>query len=98
MQRPPRSRAALAAALALALLATPACRRPRERAYTKEQERAVSAAVTATRPEVKRPLEVAFREGVRLIAADLDRDAVRPGESVDVTWTWEATADQEGGW
>jgi hypothetical protein len=98
MQRPPRSHAALAAALALSLLATPACRRPRERAYTKEQERAVSAAVTATRPEVKRPLDVTFREGVRLIAAELDRDAIRPGETVEVTWTWEALADLEGGW
>jgi hypothetical protein len=74
------------------------CRKPRERAFTKEQERAVDAAVSATRPEVARPLDVTFREGVRLVAAEVDLAAVRPGDSVEVTWTWEALADLEGGW
>jgi hypothetical protein len=86
-------------ALLVAQTTAVGCRRPRERAYTKEQERLIGDAILASAPQLANPLNVDFREGVRLIGVELDRPAVRRGESVEVTWVWEALADiDEGGW
>lgn len=83
--------------LCLALGAS-GCRRPRERAYTKEQERVIAEAIVGTRPEVKKALDIEFAEGVRLVAADTDGKPVRRGDAIEVTWVWEALQDIEGGW
>jgi len=84
--------------LALAVALSAGCRRPRERAYTKEQGRVIAEAIMDTRPAVKNPLDVDFVEGIRLVAVDMAGDSVRPGDTLQVTWTWEALADVEGGW
>lgn len=86
---------ALSLCLALCLAG---CRRPRERAYTKEQERVIAQSIVDTRPVVKKALDVDFVEGVRLVAADTDGKPVRRGDAIEVTWVWEALQDIEGGW
>lgn len=84
-------------ALALTTLAT-GCRRPRERAWTKEQERQVQAAILSEAPKPQRPVGAVFDDKVRLIGVDLDRDEVRPGDRLTVTWYWESLAEAPGPW
>lgn len=86
--------------LALAIVAASsfACRGPRQRALTKEQERQVAAAVLSERPTPQIPIDAVFDDKLRLIGVDLERDTVRPGDSLTVTWYWESLAEAPGAW
>ncbi|HRE90643.1 MAG TPA: hypothetical protein PK095_16070, partial [Myxococcota bacterium] len=66
----------LALVLLLAALVLGACRRPRERAWTKEQERTVQAAILAEAPTPQVPVGAVFDDKVRLLGVDLDRKEV----------------------
>jgi len=55
------------------------------------------AALLTTKPELAAPLEIDFGSEVRLLALDLPAE-VHPGDTVDLTWTWEARGRLEGGW
>ena len=85
-------------ALIVGALALGACRSPRQRAWTKEQERQVAAALLAERPTPQIPIDAVFDDALRLIGVDLDRTSVRPGDSVTVTWYWESLAEAPGDW
>src|SRR5688572_8318048 len=96
-----RSRSRLASVLVLALAATLAlagCRKPRQRAFTKDQERTISAALLTTAPTPQFPINAIFDGKVRLIGVDLDKREVRPGDAFTVTWYWECLAEAGGDW
>ena len=96
-----RSRYRLAVLLVLALstaVALSACRKPRQRAFTKDQERTISAALLTTPPTPQIPVNAIFDGKVRLIGVDLDKRDVRPGDAFTVTWYWESLAEVEGDW
>ena len=48
-------------------------------------------------PDIAAPLGIELGDEVRLLAVDLPARA-RPGESIDVTWTFEARGRLAGGW
>jgi hypothetical protein len=94
-----RSRpAAVSVTFVAMVLALGACRKPRERAWTKEQERTVVAAMLTEKPTPQIPIDAVFDDRLRLIGADLERTEVRPGDSVKVTWYWESLAEAPGAW
>ena len=88
----------LALVLLLAALLLGACRRPRERAWTKEQERTVQAAILAEAPTPQVSVGAVFDDKIRLIGVDLDRKEVRPGDRLTITWYWESLAEAPGPW
>lgn len=85
-------------AIVLVGLALGGCRGPRQRAWTKEQERQVAAAMLSERPTPQIPVDAVFDDALRLIGVDLDRTSVRPGDSLTVTWYWESLAEAQGDW
>ena len=54
-------------------------------------------AVTTERPAVARPIAVDFGDEVRLIGVDAPATA-KAGDTIDVTWTFEARGRLDGGW
>ncbi len=95
----PRMRTRFVAFVLLSLvLGFTACRRPRERAFTKEQERQIQGALLASPPSPKFPIGAVMDQKVRIIGVDLDKNEVRPGDAVRVTWYWESLADAGPGW
>jgi arylsulfatase A-like enzyme len=50
------------------------------------------------RPDIAAPLDVEFGSAARLLAVDIPDAPVRPGESVDVTFTWEARGSLPDDW
>ncbi len=89
---------ALTLVIGLVAVAFTGCRRPRERAWTKEQERTVNAAILTERPKPKMVVDAVFDDRVRLVGADIDKTEVRPGDSFTVTWYWESLAEAPGPW
>ncbi|MFO0751346.1 MAG: carbohydrate-binding family 9-like protein, partial [Myxococcota bacterium] len=98
-----RSRVRLHALLALvAVLALAAglagCRKPRQRAFTKDQERQISAALLPSAPTPQVPINAVFDGKVRLIGVDIEKPEVRPGDTLTITWYWESLAEAPGDW
>ena len=89
---------AVSVVVALALASSLGCRSPRQRAWTKEQEGQVAAAMLKEAPKPQIPVDAVFDDKIRLIGVDLDRTEVRPGEAVTVTWYWESLAEAQGAW
>jgi len=83
--------------LALAV-ALGGCRKPRERALTKDQQRQIEEAILAEAPTPQIPIGATFDDRVRLIGVDVDRPQIAPGQSLKVTWYWESLAAAPGGW
>lgn len=54
-------------------------------------------ALLATRPQVATPLDADLGDSVRLLAVDAP-SSVRPGEAIQLTWTFEARATVAPGW
>ncbi len=54
-------------------------------------------AVLAQPPQIAKPINADFDPGVRLLAVDAPATA-KPGETIDVTWTWQAMAAPPRGW
>ncbi len=50
------------------------------------------------RPTIAEPLNVELGDKLRLLSVDLPSGTVRPGDSVDVTYTWEALGQPAEGW
>ncbi|MEO6775209.1 MAG: sulfatase-like hydrolase/transferase [Kofleriaceae bacterium] len=78
-----------------------ACRELRDRlARWYDHETIPAGAVEALlpgRPTIGKPLDVDFGGRVRLLAVDVPTTA-KPGETVDVTWTWQALGRGPDGW
>lgn len=90
---------ALAGVVALGLsLAASGCRKPRERANTKAQQRVIDEAILADRPTPTVPVGAVLDHKLRLIGVDIDKTQVRPGEGFKVTWYWEAIEAAPEGW
>ena len=85
----------LALALALALVA---CRKPRERVNTKQQQRQVETALLDAAPTPMIPVGATLDGKIRLIGVDLDKREVRPGQTFTLTWYWECLEEAPGGW
>ncbi|MFT7582561.1 MAG: hypothetical protein ACI9MR_004243 [Myxococcota bacterium] len=86
--------------LALLLLgvSAEACRKPRKRAYTKQQQQKVAEAVLETAPKPQTPADITLNDTIRYLGVDFDRSAVRPGGKLTATWYWEALKPAQGGW
>jgi hypothetical protein len=78
-----------------------ACKELRERlARWYDTETIPAGAVEAllpAKPAIAKPLDVDFGDSVRLLAVDVPATA-KPGDTVDVTWTWEARSRGPEGW
>ncbi|HEU0032392.1 MAG TPA: sulfatase-like hydrolase/transferase [Kofleriaceae bacterium] len=78
-----------------------ACRDTRsavERWYDLEQvPRGAAEALLPARPAIASPLDADLGPAVRLLAAEAT-PTVKPGETVTLTWTFEATGTPEPGW
>jgi len=84
--------------VALLALALGACRGPRQRAYTKDQERKRAAALLTAAPQPQVPINAVFDNKLRLIGVDYDVAQVRPGDTFTITWYWECLAEAPGDW
>lgn len=89
---------ALTLTAALALATVGGCRKPRERANTKEQQRQIDDALLSAQPTPMIPVNALLDGKVRLIGIDLDKREVQPGQQLKVTWYWESLAEAPGGW
>ncbi len=69
------------------------CRKPRKFVLTKEQQQQIQEALLEKVPEVEHPVGALFDGGVRLVGVDLEKDAVKPGQRLKVTWVWEVVED-----
>ncbi|HEY0193679.1 MAG TPA: sulfatase-like hydrolase/transferase [Kofleriaceae bacterium] len=73
-------------------------RRAVERWYDRAQIPAgASEALLPARPAIAAPLDIDFGEAVRLLAVDAPA-RVHPGDTVPLTWTFEARGPVEPGW
>jgi arylsulfatase A-like enzyme len=54
-------------------------------------------ALLPAKPAIAKPLDVDFGDGVRLLGVDVPEHA-KPGDTVDVTWTWQARGRGPEGW
>jgi len=54
-------------------------------------------ALLPAKPAIAKPLDIDFGTSVRLLAVDAPATA-KPGDTVDVTWTWEALGRGPDGW
>ncbi|MCA9513319.1 MAG: hypothetical protein KC635_00095, partial [Myxococcales bacterium] len=89
---------ALTLAAALSLASVGGCRKPRERANTKEQQRQIDEALLSAPPSPMIPVNAVLDGKVRLIGVDLDKREVQPGQELKVTWYWESLEEAPGGW
>ncbi|MDH3202037.1 MAG: carbohydrate-binding family 9-like protein [Myxococcales bacterium] len=62
------------------------------------QREAVAAYVSKTAPTPAYDLDVEFGKKVRLLGYDLDATEWRPGETLRVTWYWQAQVAPGAGW
>jgi len=94
-----RRRALAALTLALALgLALGACRKPRQRANTKEQQRQIEASVLDEAPTPQHPIGAVLDGKLELIGVDVDKTEARAGQSFKITWYWRCIEPAPGGW
>jgi len=94
-----RRRALAALTLAIALgLALGGCRKPRQRANTKAQQRQIEAAVLDAEPKPQHPVGAILDGKIELIGVDLDKSEARQGQTIKVTWYWRCIEPAEGGW
>jgi hypothetical protein len=82
----------------LLLLLSVGCKKPKERALTKDQQREVADSVLAEVPSPKFPIGAIFDDKVELIGVDLSADKARPGGELTITWYWRAIQRIEGDW
>jgi hypothetical protein len=65
---------------------------------TPAQRQAVAEYVSKVPPSPQHALDIDFDGKVKLLGYDLDREQWRPGETIRVTWHWQAVQSLDEGW
>lgn len=84
--------------LAVASAGVTACKKPRKVVLTKEQHDQISGSVLTEAPTPQVEANVILDGKIRLIGFDVNKTALKAGESFDVIWYWEALEDLGGDW
>jgi hypothetical protein len=69
------------------------CRKPRTFVLSKEQQKQIQGALLEAVPAVEHPVGALFDGGVKLVGVDLERDTVKAGQRLKVTWIWEVVGE-----
>jgi len=86
----------MAVILVLGVLA--GCRQPKKLVLTNEQKERVEANLLKAAPELKNPLGTELGGAIRLLGVDLDVSSAKPGDKLEITYTWEVLKELQGEW
>lgn len=85
-------------AVALALVAGGACRKPAKVILTKDQRVRIDENILKEAPKPKVALDANFGDNVKLVGVDLSADRARAGDTLTITWYWQSLREVAGEW